>query len=299
MTGRGDHMDDEQFDRLLREAARGYNAPPPTPVEEMWAAIQAQGASPAAPASPTTDVPSAPVPRVVGTIQPRGFARAPRLWRASAAAIAALLLLSAGIAIGRRWGPAPAGGRSEVATRPDSTGRGANALPGAPAPHDVTGGTAVVRRDVPADTPRAGTSRSRRSAPAEPDGRLAAVPTPESGAARGASEAAPYRALTAQHLAQAELLLSAFRAEALSDGGATADAVWARDLLSTTRLLLDSPAARDPERRRLLEDLELVLVQLASLPRADTAEERALIDRALRRGNVLTRLRSAGELQGT
>jgi hypothetical protein len=299
MTGRGDHMDDEQFDRLLREAARGYNAPPPTPVEEMWAAIQAQGASPAAPASPTTDVPSAPVPRVVGTIQPRGFARAPRLWRASAAAIAALLLLSAGIAIGRRWGPAPAGGRSEVATRPDSTGRGANALPGAPAPHDVAGETAVVRRDVPADTPRAGTSRSRRSAPAEPDGRLAVVPTPESGATRGASEAAPYRALTAQHLAQAELLLSAFRAEALSDGGATADAVWARDLLSTTRLLLDSPAARDPERRRLLEDLELVLVQLASLPRADTAEERALIDRALRRGNVLTRLRSAGELQGT
>jgi hypothetical protein len=46
-------------------------------------------------------------------------------------------------------------------------------------------------------------------------------------------------------------------------------------------------------RRALLEDLELVLVQIARLPRADTPVERALIERAIRRGDVLGRLRSA------
>jgi hypothetical protein len=46
--------------------------------------------------------------------------------------------------------------------------------------------------------------------------------------------------------------------------------VWARDLLTTTRLLLDSPAGADPARRELLETLELVLVQIARLPRADS-----------------------------
>jgi hypothetical protein len=67
---------------------------------------------------------------------------------------------------------------------------------------------------------------------------------------------------------------------------------WARDLLSNTRLLLDSPAAVDPERRRLLEDLELVLVQIVQLAPANTAD-RAMIDRALEHDHVMTRLRTA------
>ena len=37
-----DPVDDERFDALLREAARGYNAPPPTPADAMWAAIEAR-----------------------------------------------------------------------------------------------------------------------------------------------------------------------------------------------------------------------------------------------------------------
>jgi hypothetical protein len=69
--------------------------------------------------------------------------------------------------------------------------------------------------------------------------------------------------------------------------------VWARDLLATTRLLLDSPAGADAQRRGLLEALELVLVQIARLPRADTPGERALIDRAIRRGDLMARLRTA------
>jgi hypothetical protein len=69
---------------------------------------------------------------------------------------------------------------------------------------------------------------------------------------------------------------------------------WARDILSNTRLLLDSPAAADPERRRLLQDLELVLVQMVQRsPSAGAGEERSHIDRSLERTHVLPRLRSA------
>ena len=37
-------MLDDRFDDQLRDAARDYNAPPETPREEMWAAIQARRA---------------------------------------------------------------------------------------------------------------------------------------------------------------------------------------------------------------------------------------------------------------
>jgi len=66
---------------------------------------------------------------------------------------------------------------------------------------------------------------------------------------------------------------------------------WARDVLSNTRLLLDSPAGEDPVRRRLLEDLETVLVQLVQRS-GRTAEDRAMLDRTLQRTQILTRLRS-------
>jgi hypothetical protein len=62
-------------------------------------------------------------------------------------------------------------------------------------------------------------------------------------------------------------------------------------MLTNTRLLLDSPAGDDPVRRRLLEDLETVLVQL--LQRTGGAvDERALIERTLERTQLLSRLRS-------
>jgi hypothetical protein len=110
-----------------------------------------------------------------------------------------------------------------------------------------------------------------------------------------AGGSAPLRVATEQHLARTEALLAAFAGGAGSDAPTAAepDGAWARDLLTTTRLLLDSPAAREPARRALLEDLELVLGQIARLPRADTPDERALIDRAIRRGDLMAKLRTA------
>jgi hypothetical protein len=94
-------------------------------------------------------------------------------------------------------------------------------------------------------------------------------------------------------LARAEALLTAYGASAANTGMDKQLSSWARDILSNTRLLLDSPAADDPARKRLLQDLELVLVQMVQRsPTAGAGEERSHIDRSLDRTQVLTRLRS-------
>ena len=65
----------------------------------------------------------------------------------------------------------------------------------------------------------------------------------------------------------------------------------ARELLSTTRLLLDS-GVEDPRFRDLLEDLELVLAQVVRLRDATPALDAALIAQALDQREVLPRLTS-------
>ena len=87
----------------------------------------------------------------------------------------------------------------------------------------------------------------------------------------------PYRFATTELLDRSETFLTMVRS-----GGAAEESVdevreWARPLLTRTRLLLGSPAAGDPELRALLDDLEIVLVQIAQLPE-DDSEERGWID---------------------
>jgi hypothetical protein len=102
-----------------------------------------------------------------------------------------------------------------------------------------------------------------------------------------------YAIATTQQLVQAQALLTAFNA---SDRDAKADAhlaSWARDLLSNTRLLLDSPAGADPRRKQLLEDLELVLVQIAALSPDAATTDRAAIAQTLNDAQVLPRIKAA------
>ena len=67
----------------------------------------------------------------------------------------------------------------------------------------------------------------------------------------------------------------------------------ARQLLSSTRLLLDSKRLTDPRTRKLLEDLELVLVQIATLDPKDRREDLDLIADGLAQNHLRTRLRNA------
>jgi hypothetical protein len=104
--------------------------------------------------------------------------------------------------------------------------------------------------------------------------------------------AAAYQLVTLTHLSNAEAMLTSFRSHTDEKMDA-AMAKWARDLLTNTRLLLDSPAAADPRRRQLLEDLELTLVDIVQLSPASGAQDRQMIEKSLDQGHVLTRLRSA------
>jgi hypothetical protein len=197
-------MDDDRLDEPFRAAARDYHAPPETPRETMWEAIDARRRN------------------------DRARRLAPRPWIPWAAAAAALLAV--GAALGRI------------------------SAPGAP-------------------------SRRAESASVSP----AAAPR--------VNETA-YRMATLEHLGQSEAFLTLFRASLRSgDAGRRAPAA-ARQLLASNRLLLDSPAARDRRTRLLLEDLELVLAEIAQLPANASPGQRELVGEGMERGAVLPRLRT-------
>ena len=103
----------------------------------------------------------------------------------------------------------------------------------------------------------------------------------------------PYQSTTSKYLGQTAALLATLPADAQA-GQANDDLlVRAQDLLLTTRLLMDSPAAADPRIRVLLDDLELVLAQIARLQTDDGRSELDLIRQALEQRDVLPRLRTA------
>jgi len=100
------------------------------------------------------------------------------------------------------------------------------------------------------------------------------------------------RALTLDHLADAEVFLSTVRYE-LDSGVPDADrAARSRELLARTRVLLGASRTRAPEVARLLEDLELLLAEIAALPPAGSSLDRTLLDESIRNGDVLPRIRA-------
>jgi hypothetical protein len=102
-----------------------------------------------------------------------------------------------------------------------------------------------------------------------------------------------YRDQTSHYLGQAAALLISLPAKDASGKTDASFAGKAAELLVTTRLLMDSPAARDPKLRSLLEDLELVLVQIARLRGERSKGDLDLIHQAVDQGDVLSRLNSA------
>lgn len=136
---------------------------------------------------------------------------------------------------------------------------------------------------------RASSMLGRRPTPAP---QVATVAPPRT-VRTDSSIAVPYEAETSQYLGQTAALLIALPAS--MKGDRTDDRLIARagELLTRTRLLIDSPAARDPEMRGLLEDLELVLAQVVRLQENHSRTELDLINRALEQRDVIPRLRIA------
>jgi hypothetical protein len=117
---------------------------------------------------------------------------------------------------------------------------------------------------------------------------------PASVASDTSAVADAYRDQTTRYLGQAAALLVSLPAKDANGRTDAAFASKATDLLVTTRLLIDSPAAiQDPKLHSLLEDLELVLVQIARLRSERNEGDLDLIHQAVEQGDVLSRLNSA------
>ncbi|HEX9219398.1 MAG TPA: hypothetical protein VF858_02840 [Gemmatimonadaceae bacterium] len=274
-------MTEDKFEQFLKKTAESYNAPPVrVPREEMWSAIQAKRAA---------------GPRVVygGGLATHGAPErkfGPRVWLGAAAA--ALLLVATGVGIGR-WTATP---HARVATTlpHEPVVVAPQAREGNTAPADA--GTSGMTR-APSNSLRntgdrsAGPVRSpvRTGVSAGNQSQLAIAGTPSASTLSSA-----YQLTALGHLSEAEALLTSFRARSTADQQMDAQlGAWARQLLSNTRLLLDSPVADDPQRRPLLEDLELVLVQIVQLSPGSTSQDRELIEKTLQQDHVMTRLRTA------
>jgi hypothetical protein len=206
-------MQDDELDTVMREARRGYHAPPEPPLDAMWKSIERQA----------FDVPA------LGTRQTRMLS-----FRVASLAAAATLMI--GVGIGRLSRDSRLGTRDSAVV------------------------TAAVE-------PRGPGAESRQNGPVV--------------------------ATTTAYLGETAALLAALHDEARNGRADRQFVTQAGELLTTTRLLLDSPAASNPELRTLLEDLELVLAQIARLPaRRGDKTEIDIITKALEQRDVVPRLRS-------
>lgn len=276
-------MTEDNFEKFVKKAAQGYNVPPArAPREDMWSAIQTQRAA---------------GPRVVygggsPVHQLSGRKFGSRIWMGAAAA--AVLLLATGVGLGR-WSASSNTSPSVAAGNPPKSVSPSPAIQGAATAGTPEVPTAEATNQPKGREPEAPASGSHvasgggllpRNSGNPPEDILNGLPTN--------ATASAYQLTAVRHLSEAEALLTSFRTRTNADQQMDAQlGTWARELLSNTRLLLDSPVANDPQRRPLLEDLELVLVQIVQLSPGSTPQDRELIEKTLQHDHVMTRLRTA------
>src|SRR5574341_2551890 len=115
----------------------------------------------------------------------------------------------------------------------------------------------------------------------------------EQAAAAPAREQIPaaFQIVALDHLRHVETFLSVFQSEA-RQGSVEQMPELARSLLENTRLLMDSPAGRDAHMAAVLDDIEVVLAQIASYSGGD-GSELTLIEQGIERRGVLLKLHAA------
>ncbi|MYE34103.1 MAG: hypothetical protein F4X23_04530 [Gemmatimonadales bacterium] len=280
---------DHSFDVL------GYHDPPPAPREAMWERIEAEWVAqqPENPGARTA--PRGPLRLFVA----RTLARRPRrtsVWLTGAAA--ASVVLAVALDRGSQL-PVPAEPETVAATTTaPTTAAPVTATPmsvaatdsGPLAPTAAEEALALSVLEEPLET-------NRQFAAADPP--PAADPAPA--APGGAAANPPVRAAAdeydmsriSRHLDRTQALLVAFRTDIGTDESQRDLARWAREFLVETRSLLNTPAAEGQRERALLQDLELVLVQIARLGPDAPDFERELARESMERQATLMRLRSA------
>ena len=271
-----DRMDDaSRFARVVRREAADYHDPPPAPREALWERIEAEWVAqqPENPGARTA--PRGPLRLFVA----RTLARRPRrtsVWLTGAAAASVVLAVALD-----RGSQLPVPAEPETVAATDS---------GPLAPTAAEEALALSVLEEPLET-------NRQFAAADPP--PAADPAP---AATGRAAAnPPVRAAAdeydmsriSRHLDRTQALLVAFRTDIGTDESQRDLARWAREFLVETRSLLNTPAAEGQRERALLQDLELVLVQIARLGPDAPDFERELARESMERQATLMRLRSA------
>ena len=283
--------------------APGYHAPPPPPPrDEMWERIEASWAlRQAAPPAPAK-AEAAPRWRPAWTGR-RGTAG----WAAALAAAASLVL---GIVLGRGTSTPDPGGMAvptaaptPAALAPETETPSVAAAEPTPEQTDDPGISAaeaasdeVVAVAASVDMPEAGTEARRLvavNARAEPAAAVShdALHTARHVQPRRYAPEQDY--LTARHLGRAATLLTAFRTDRRTTASEQDLAQWARELLVDTRMFLGLSDFGSPIEQVLLEDLELVLIQIAGLGPGAPDFEWALARESMERRGTLTRLRTA------
>lgn len=286
-------------ERIAAAARELVNPPPETPRDEMWAAIE--GRLPAG--SPGDTGGGAAGSAGPAVLPPAPRSREPRDSRLSGGLgwwIGIAAALAIGLGLGRlsqrtdaadpRVAATPEASETVVA-REDSSPAGEA---GRAAPEGAAAGDA---EDSPrADAPDA--DRRLAAAPPEADGEAPGGaperPAGEVGGRRNV-ERLPYQMATREHLGRSETFLAGVRAGLEGQGAGSDYETWARSLLTRTRVLMASPAGDDPETRRLLEDLELMLAQIVVTATSGDPGEARIVGEGLEDGDLLYRLRSATE----
>jgi hypothetical protein len=255
-------MKDDQMDELLIQGVRDYNEPGPVPREQMWARIDAERHA-----------------RGVDVAGPS----ANRRWGWAVTGIAAAAVLAAGIVIGRRIERASTPPRAPIVAQKDSQ---------TPNSESTTARGASTTRMPPRDSVLAAV-RKETERTAERARQLGArtVPGVDS---PGESDNLAYRLVVLRHLAGSEAMITAFRSSARRGEVDAEIGQWSRELLGTTRLLEASPVTQDPTMKRLLEDLDLVIVQIAQYVSTGkhNPDDLDLIEQSITKRGVITKLRS-------
>lgn len=281
--------------------APGYHTPPAPPRDEMWERIETSWALRQAAPPASAKAGAAPRWRPAWT---------GRRWTAGwAAALAAAASLVLGIVLGRETRTpdpgemaAPTAAPTPAALAPETETPSVAAAEPTPEQTDdpgVSGAEAasdeVIAVAASVDMPEAGTEARHLVAVHAPTDPAAAV---SHEARHTARHVQPRRYepepdyLTAQHLGRAATLLTAFRTDRRTPASEQDLAQWARELLVDTRMFLGLSDFGSPIEQVLLEDLELVLIQIAGLGPGAPDFEWALARESMERRGTLTRLRA-------
>ena len=100
------------------------------------------------------------------------------------------------------------------------------------------------------------------------------------------------RAATFAHLGEAEVFLTAVRADLRARRPDSELGDRTRELLARTRLLLDAQGGHSPQTGALLQDLELLLAEISALAASRRSVDLNLLNESMRQDDLLPRIRS-------